>query len=301
MKRFNVALIRLPHPKFTHLNAYTDIVSSLVYSLHELGFDCTCSENTINPSRINIVFGWEAAFRYREEILKNGRVENIFPDDTILFCLEQYGDLNIQEGHRLWRAAKTYQIWDFSQYNINAWQRVNPKFGVFHCKTGYSPVLEKIQRAQIEDLDASFMGRLDEHRFSVIKQAFPSDADTYIGINTFSNVWGAVRDQMIARSKVMLNICGERGAFEAVRVSYYLNNKRAVLGVLSENTYIDSYIKPLVLTCNKSDIRKYLDLLLGNESFRKEYANYCYSEFKKISFTENVYEFFRDKSQVQKI
>ncbi len=295
MKRFNVVLVRPPHPKFTHLNAYSDVMESLIFALREIGFDCTSSENTLNPTRTNIIFGWETAFRYREDFAQNGTVETIFPADTILFCLEQYAGIDIPEGHRLWRAAKTYQIWDFSELNIATWKKISPKYEVFHCKLGYSPILEKIPEARAQDFDATFIGRIDDYRYGIIKAAFESTAHTYIGLNTFSNLWGQTRDEVVARSKLMLNISLPDTSFETVRVSYYLNNRKPVLAVIDPKTHIDQSFRNLVLTCAKDEFRQHLDLLITNDSFRRGYAQYAYSEFKKLDFRENVYQFFKPK------
>jgi hypothetical protein len=268
-------------------------MESLVYALKEIGFDCTSSENTLNPTRTNIIFGWETAFRYREDFAKNGTVETMFPADTILFCLEQYAGINVPEGHRLWRAAKTYQIWDFSELNIETWKKISPKFEVFHCKLGYSPVLEKLSDTSTQDFDATFIGRIDDYRCDVIKTAYQSTAQTYIGLNTFSNLWGRTRDEIIGRSKLMLSISLPETSFETVRVSYYLNNKKAVLAVVDPKTHIDQSFRKLVLTCSTDQFRPHLDMLITNDSFRKGYAEYAYSEFKKFDFRENVYQFFK--------
>ena len=56
------------------------------------------------------------------------------------------------------------------------------------------------------------------------------------------NVWGDIRDEMIGRSKLVLNLTGyhaKNTIFEIVRVSYLLANGKAVICQKRENVEIE--------------------------------------------------------------
>jgi len=198
---FNIVLHQLDIPKFKIFNAYVEVIESLQWALIELGHTCTISRNTIDKESRNIVFGWEVAFQFFE--LLHIDLSTVFPEDTILFNLEQHHGQDISKFRRLTLAAQTYEIWDYSYANIEAWNRVSPKRPIFHCPVGYSPTLEKIPRTT-EDIDVAFIGRLDDYRFKVIKDFHAHHNG--IGISTYANVWGPTRDELIGRTKILLNI-----------------------------------------------------------------------------------------------
>ena len=289
---FNIVLHQLDIPKFKIFNAYVEVIDSLQWALRELGHTCTISRNTIDKESRNIVFGWEVAFQFFD--LLHIDLSTVFPEDTILFNLEQHHGQDISRFKRLTLAAQTYEIWDYSFANIEAWNRVSPKNPVFHCPIGYSPTLEKIAQ-KTEDIDVAFIGRLDEYRFKVIK-----DFHAYhngIGISTFANVWGSTRDELIGRTKVLLNISSGNpmmyNIFEIVRASYYFANRKAVVCEGNDHLFMDEYLKGNVFINQGEEFAKTIEWLCNNESERKAYAENCYELFKKQDFRNIVGKYFQ--------
>ena len=293
--RFNIVLVQPNYEKFTTLNAYQEVIDSLHFSLNEIGAGCSKSINTIDPHRRNIVFGWEVAFQFAEF---SGRktLETLFPANTILFCLEQYAGLNFPEGHRLYRAAKTYEIWDFSKANIQTWEKIVPLHSIFYCPIGYSPILEKLHKRDLEDFDVSFIGRLDKFRFEVIEKINSKQNLNYYGISTFANVWGELRNEIIERSKIMLNIsAGTENIriFEIVRIAYYLANKKAVVSTINSNTFIENDLQKILFLKSPDSVHEILEWLLENKKNRDDYGQYSYELFKKLDLRIFVYEYFK--------
>jgi len=291
---FNIVLHQLDIPKFKIFNAFVEVIESLQWALQELGHQCTISRNTIDKDSRNIVFGWEVAFQFFE--LLNIDLNTVFPEDTILFNLEQHHGQDISKYRRLNLAAKTYEIWDYSIANIEAWNKVNPKKSVFHCPIGYSPTLEKIAQKS-EDIDVAFIGRLDDYRFKVIKDFHAHHNG--IGISTFANVWGTTRDELISRSKILLNISSGNpmmfNIFEIVRASYYFANRKAVVCEGNDHLYMDDYLKGNVFISQGEEFAKIIEWLCNNEAERKAYADNCYELFKKQDFRTTVGKYFSPK------
>jgi uncharacterized protein YbjT (DUF2867 family) len=94
---------------------------------------------------------------------------------------------------------------------------------VQHVPIGGVPELERIPAAPTQDIDVLFIGTLVERRLALIQQL--RDAGLKAQIHT--DIWGAARDAMYARAKIVLNVhVHEQGPeiLEVVRVSYLLAN-----------------------------------------------------------------------------
>jgi hypothetical protein len=105
-----------------------------------------------------------------------------------------------------------------------------------HCPIGYAPQLTKIASKE-EDIDVLFYGNLNKRRINILN---PLAAE---GINLVvqGHLWGAQRDEMIARSKIILNLhYYESKLFEIVRCFYLLANRRFVLSESGQDTEMEA-------------------------------------------------------------
>jgi hypothetical protein len=119
---------------------------------------------------------------------------------------------------------RRHPTWDYSQTNANNLEaRGVPKPRV--VPIGWAPELERIAPGA-EDIDVLFYGSTNPRRQRVL------DALKRAGVKVEAvfGVYGAQRDALIARSKIVLNLhYFESKVFEIVRVSYLLANGRAVV------------------------------------------------------------------------
>ena len=92
---FNIVLHQLDIPKFKIFNAYVEVIESLQWALRELGHSSSISRNTIDKEARNLVFGWEVAFQFFD--LLHMDLSTVFPEDTILFNLEQHHGQDISK------------------------------------------------------------------------------------------------------------------------------------------------------------------------------------------------------------
>jgi hypothetical protein len=86
-----------------------------------------------------------------------------------------------------------------------------------------------------------------------------------------SGLYGAARDELISRAKVVLNInlYPQTRIFEIVRVSYLLANRKAVVADLDVNTSIEDDIKPAVkFASSLPELLSACDRLANNERER---------------------------------
>jgi hypothetical protein len=102
---------------------------------------------------------------------------------------------------------------------------------------GYAPILQRIVRADPQDIDVLIYGVPGQERL----RAFHYLCLEGLTCVFVCGLYGAARDDLIARSKIVLNINLYEHAkiFEVVRVSYLMANRKAVVAPLDAGTLID--------------------------------------------------------------
>lgn len=232
--------------------AWWELGELICYSLRDLGFKAEIQHRKMEKNCKNILLG---AFVLEPEYIKK------LPSNTIFVNTEQLykDDQKLLWPSDIYEWARSYETWDYSDRNIEKFN----EHGIFNVKKldiGYQKELNRIQNSHIQDIDILFYGAIRERRKKII------DDLKSVGLNihtfTYPNaIWGAERDNLIARSKIILNLHHyDSHIFESVRVFYLLTNKKAVISEISKTTSINEVfyksIKPapyeeLVETCKK--------------------------------------------------
>ncbi|MFM9969009.1 MAG: hypothetical protein ACKVQK_11510 [Burkholderiales bacterium] len=170
----------------------------------------------MHSDRTNIVFG--------PHLLPNFGNPQL-PPDTILINLEQVRPqlFSAAPGYR--EILLSHRIWDHSERNVQALREMGAN--VTHVPIGYVPELVRVSSDTPKDIDVLFYGTLTPRR-----QAIADRLGTLgIALKFESSVYGAQRDALIARAKIVLNIGAiDNGVvFDAVRVCYLLANRAFVI------------------------------------------------------------------------
>jgi hypothetical protein len=117
---------------------------------------------------------------------------------------------------------------------------------------GYAPVLSRIEPRPHEDIDVLFYGDVSARRKRVL------DAVSASGLNLViaSDVYGAERDALIARAKLVLNIHNHDGikALETARVFYLLANRKAIVTELKPDVSIDEDLRRAMVGAPYADL-----------------------------------------------
>jgi hypothetical protein len=156
--------------------------------------------------------------------------------DAVLYNLEQ-----VQPGSSWFRTElldlfRRYAVWDYSRRNVEALAALGIAVARL-VPIGYVPELTRIAPAPAPDLDVLFFGSLNPRRIAVIERlrAAGLRAEAVFG------VYGAARDALIARAKVVLNVhYYEAKVLEMVRLSYLLANRCCVLSEVSSDREEDA-------------------------------------------------------------
>jgi hypothetical protein len=281
-----LSLVQPDHPRFRCTNAYREVMETLLWGFEALGFDCAIRVNVIDKAATNIVFGWE--------LLDGlfGSIDNL-PPGTILYNLEQYSFCGMQQSDFLKNAANKFQIWDYNCANISRWNEVNPKFAPFYARISYAPCLKKIPPAQAEDIDILFYGSVGAKRFGTASSL--ANTLNHWSVVTLTNVFGTMRDELIPRARLHVNISPEHthsNIFEVVRVSYLLANRQAVVCGSVSALDVEDDLKAVLRIVSCDELAGLCDEMLLNPTESKAYAGACSEAFCSRDIRDVIRAFF---------
>ena len=207
-----LAICIVSPPGYAHSETFREVALTLESAGRALGHDVAVTARGDLPDRRTIVLGSNLLSRHALPLSPG----------AILYNLEQAGSPWFDE--QTLGYFRTHPAWDYSERNArNLAEMGVPKPLV--VPIGWAPELERIPPAR-EDIDVLFYGSLNERRERVLDQLRKAGAR----VEAVFGVYGAQRDALIARSKMVLNLhYFESRVFEIVRVSYLLANGRAVV------------------------------------------------------------------------
>jgi protein O-GlcNAc transferase len=209
---------------YVHADALTEMAESVYYGLKHLGLPVSFREPPLPASR-TIIFGAH---------LLDADSARAVPAEAIIFNSEQIDADSPWLTGPYMQLLRTHQVWDYSAENaLRLAQRGVP--AVKHVPLGYVPELSRIAPVA-EDIDVLFYGSLNPRRQAILEELQRRG----LKVTTLTGCYGEVRDQYIARSKVVLNLhYYESKVFEIVRVSYLLSNFKAVVAESGTGTSIE--------------------------------------------------------------
>jgi hypothetical protein len=264
-----VRLVVMRPQGWVHAAAVGEVMESLYLALKLLGVDVDFAENQPRDGAINIYF---MPFYLSEDQAK------WLAPNSIVYNFEQIGgefDI-LTPGFRI--ALRRCRVWDYSQRNLD---RLAPFIGhdrVQVVPVGYAPALTRIPRAPLQDIDVLFYGAVNERRKALL------DAMTAagIGLHHVFGVYGAKRDALIARAKLVLNIHAHpTKIMEVVRISYLLANRKAVVTELDEMTEFDADLRDAVAGVPYDRIIEECRRLLADDAARQDLEDRGFRRFQQ--------------------
>ncbi len=234
---YNIILVK---PEgYIHSECFREIIESLEDGFKKIGMDVSVTINSVRGDAINIVIGSH---------LLPAKLICALPANSIIYNFEQLGNQQAVK-QDFYAAIKLFQIWDYSKENIAKLSEMGIK--AVHVPVGYSPVLTRIISMKEPDIDVLFYGSINDRRRHIIE----SLRQAGVNVQTLFGAFGQKRDNIIARSKIVLNIhYYPTNIFEIARVSYLLANKKAVICEKSLTTKIEDDLKAACLYVPYEDI-----------------------------------------------
>lgn len=237
------------------LNAYQEVVESVVWGLRELGHTVESGIDTFSESATNIIFG--------AQVLEMDVVSKL-PPSTIVYNFEQIRGATLLRPPLVY-AAENFKIWDYSEGNADVWKNLNADCRI--VPVGYAEPLTRIPKASIQDIDVLMYGAPGPDRLDAFHHL------CHFGLKTVfvCGLYGKARDELIARSKLIVNInlYTAKKIFEVVRVSYLLANRKAVVADIDPETCIDEDISAAICVAAPSALVEECHDIVNDENRRK--------------------------------
>ncbi|MGH9498665.1 MAG: class I SAM-dependent methyltransferase [Terriglobales bacterium] len=223
MGKFQIAIIR---PQgYLHSEALRDVAETLQFGLRSLGQEAEFAENAISARATNILLNAH---------LLPAADAAIIPAGSIIYNLEPVGGANLPVPY--YEMALRHQIWDSSLRNLEKWRTLNPLRPPVYMPLGYVPETTRVQPAPVQDIDVLFYGSVNERRMRILNALSDAGATVQVAFG----VYGKDRDQLIARSKVVLDVhFFDNKAFNAPRIAYLLANSKAVVAERSSEIELE--------------------------------------------------------------
>lgn len=271
MSNFNLTLVR---PRgFLHSSAFLEVRDSLAWSLTELDHKVNLTENSFSASHAtNIIYG--------AELLPP---DVGLPENCIFYNFEQPGHPRLPLVRELAKKFKV-KIWDFSKRNLKSW--TDEGISAIHVPVGYTPNLSRIPRAKVQDLDCLLYGWLTPRRVAIVQQL----KDAGLKVYASDNLYGGARDNLISRSKVVLNVHHDgRDMFEIVRVSYLLANGKSVITEHCSDGSDHIKLAGELMWESYDDIVQKCKFMVSNDSTRSDLEYRAATNIRAMEFTPTVH------------
>jgi hypothetical protein len=262
---YNICLVRPPGN--VHAGAFLELGELLMYSLRELGAEAELTDG-IRPASTNILIGCHLL---DASLIPRG------PKSTIILNTEQ-----IYLDDRPWNAQifewiRHFRVWDYSERNIEKMRSMGVH-DVRHLKLGFQKELRRIPKLRDREFDVLFYGSANDRRARVL------DGLVEAGINVkyLFGVYGAERDEVIARSRLVLNHHFYKSEiFEVVRVSYLLTNSVAVVGEVNDTTSIDDIYRSAITAAPYDGLVEACTRLVKDDALLARAEERAYDLFSK--------------------
>jgi hypothetical protein len=219
---YNICLVR---PEgYIHTDAFIELAELLMHSIIDLGETAQITENTVlNDGAKNIIIGCH--------LLAKSAADSC-PSNSIVLNTEQVHMDQTCWSEIIYFWVSRFETWDYSELNMERLREVS-NMPIKHLSIGFQRHLAKIPNNASKDIDVLFYGSVNERRANIINALLAKG----VNVKPVFGVYGSERDELIARSKIILNLhFYDSKIFEIVRVFYLMTNRKAILCEVSPDT-----------------------------------------------------------------
>jgi len=215
-------------------------------------------------------------------------LREIYPNTKIIgYNLEPVHEEHWISIEWLTRMAKEVdEIWDYDKQNIEKWKArgISAKFKPIQ----YAKSLERVTNLEEPDIDVLFVGTPTTYRGEYISGLLTApfleneiDLQSNLKIISAYQIFGKLRDELIGRSKIILNLGPYKDTRQQqARVAYALNNRKCVLSEKTEFNYFDDLIVEFE---TPTDLAAKMRYLVKDDNW-KQYTNKSFEEYCKRKY-----------------
>lgn len=268
--RFTVGIFG--RDQFQHVACFEEVAQTLSACLRDLGHETT--DFGSNQGRL-VMFGVNNVTDEARRI----------PPDAIVFNTEQVASVDGLKHMENWRQFQNHVVWDYSRANVTFLRERGFK-RVVYCPIGYHERMERFTSVAEPDIDVLHYGSLNDRRYRIL-EAIKAKG---LRVGHLFGVYGAERDAVIARAKVVVNLhFYEHPIFEIFRVSHLLANR---VPVITEDGGCDLDLEDFAArTCIRVPVESIPEVcvtMCGDEMLRARSGIVGYNEFRKVKFMDHV-------------
>ena len=257
---------------YIHSLAFAELEKSLYEAFISIGIPVQRSSNILSPSRRNLIIGWH---------LLSESYEHFLPQLSIIYNLEQMDPCNQVLIDRLVRLSERHIIWDYNMRNIEILRKAGARGKIMFAPIGIMPSLRQIPINLNKDIDVLFYGSVNSRRKYILDLLKGNG----INIHVAFGVYGPQRDELISRSKIVLNLhFYDTSILEMVRLSYLFFNSKAVVSECYDNSDIPIGLENAALFSSYHgliDACKYLLLNDSERGFLESNSFACMTHFSQ--------------------
>lgn len=205
---------------YVHSQAFREVAETLQFGLSRLGHAACVVHAPVNGYR-NIILGAHLV----------GKAGVSLPEDAVIYNLEQVDNESRTLTRNVLPLYRRHAVWDYSATNLGNLATLGIT-DTTHVPIGYAPVLTRIASTATPDIDVLFYGSVNRRRRDILEELWRRK----VKVHALFGVYGASRDSVIARSKLILNVhYYQARVFENVRASYLLANRCVVVSERGAN------------------------------------------------------------------
>lgn len=261
MPHVNVLLVE--PPQYTHAAAFVDVADALCHGLRDLGHHSDVVTRPSGHEDLTIVVGANLLAE-RQDLLAD------LPANSLLYNLEQIEPGSPWCTDAMLDVLRMRPVLDYSGQNLDRLTAEGvDTVGIL--EVGHHPVLERIEPlpAAHKDIDVLFYGSLNERRAHVLHDL----AAHGVAVHHAFGVYGSPRDELIARSHIVLNMHHfEAKVFEIVRVSYLLANGCFVVSETGGDPALEEPFRTGVAFADRDELVDTCIAFLANPAARESMA-----------------------------
>lgn len=211
-------ICQMVRPNDPHAACFRELTLLLAHSFQTLGIGFSYALGKLSSDKPNILLGYHLI----------PFSADLFRTPLIVYQLEQLNSPEFPFNAHMEKILRgAAQVWDFSRKNIAFLNGLG--IAARYLPPGYHQKMALIPGAREKTLDVLFYGSIGPRRRKIIEELAQ-----VCRIQALFSVYGDERDNYIRQARIILNLHHWSGQlFEAVRVSYLLNNSCFVLSETS--------------------------------------------------------------------
>ena len=253
---------------------FKETAIALYHTISNMGYNCKLV-NTMDSNSDNyyLILG---AHNYLDQFPKNYIIYQL--EQTNIYIIDEDGNKKekLFSNRYILTLMNARQVWDYSLSNIKYLKKHYKLKNVYHLPVYYTPYLDTMKYHMEErPIDILFYGSINSRREKILTELGKKyKVKVYI-----NNLWDKDRDEMIKKSKIVINIHYYQNAIlELHRISYLLSNKCLVI---SENGRDSNQFEKITILSSYTNLIKECDKWLSKtDEERKKMALYSYQQFK---------------------